>query len=73
MKPMVCDTAQMLYVWCEMNGFISEEGGIMDLPPEAVIAFHDFLDGQLKRAVEMYRKQLEEHLAINLHPPVFRV
>ena len=65
-KPLVCDTPKMLYQWCWTNGFVNEEGRIMDLPPEAVISFHDFLSERLQKMVEISQQQLMDW--VNTHP-----
>jgi len=65
-QPLVCNTKVLLIRWCRLNGFVDEEGHPTNLPPEAVIAFHDELSALLQRTVELQQEQLVDW--VNMHP-----
>ena len=68
-QPLACNTRHLLLAWCRVNGFITEEGYPMNLPPEAVIAFHDEMTRHLQRTVDQCMQQLNER--INERPASF--
>jgi hypothetical protein len=59
---------EQLARWCAVNGFLAEDGTIMDLPPEAVCQF--FRDHQrfLEEVAKRYEEVAHEMAAVTVRP-----